>query len=50
MVGPAFHRSEACYAGGTGDLVRYYIDQSFTPTEPFNTITGWPGRLLEQRV
>jgi GNAT superfamily N-acetyltransferase len=39
-----------CYAGGTGDLVRYYINQGFTPTEPFNTITGWPGQLLEQRV
>lgn len=39
-----------CYAGGTGDLVRYYIDQGFTPTEPFTTITGWPGQLLEQRV
>ena len=31
-----------CYAGGTGDLVRYYTRHGFTPTESF-VIDGWPG-------
>lgn len=38
-----------CYAGGTGDLVRYYTGNGFTPTEPF-TVGEWPGQLFEQRV
>jgi len=38
-----------CYAGGTGELVRYYVRNGFTPTETF-TVGDWPGQLLEQRV
>jgi GNAT superfamily N-acetyltransferase len=37
-----------CYAGGTGDLVRYYVRNGFTPTETF-TLGDWPGQLFEQR-
>jgi GNAT superfamily N-acetyltransferase len=38
-----------CYAGGTGELVRYYTRNGFTPTEAF-TIDNWPGQYLEQRL
>jgi GNAT superfamily N-acetyltransferase len=38
-----------CYAGGTGDLVRYYERNGFTATERL-TVGDWPGQLLEQRV
>jgi GNAT superfamily N-acetyltransferase len=37
------------YAGGTGDLIRYYVRHGFTPTETF-TAGGWPGQLFERRV
>ena len=38
-----------CYAGGTGELIRYYVRNGFTPTETF-TVGDWPGQLLEQRL
>jgi GNAT superfamily N-acetyltransferase len=38
-----------CYAGGTGDLVRYYTRNGFTPTQTF-TLGDWPGQLFEQRL
>ncbi|MFD2471005.1 GNAT family N-acetyltransferase [Amycolatopsis silviterrae] len=38
-----------CWAGGDGDLPRYYQRQGFTPTEQF-TVDGWLGQVLEQRV
>jgi GNAT superfamily N-acetyltransferase len=38
-----------CFAGGTGELIRYYVRNGFTPTETF-TIGDWPGQLLEQRL
>jgi GNAT superfamily N-acetyltransferase len=38
-----------CYAGGTGELVRYYTRHGFTPTEAFTHDT-WPGQYLEQRL
>ncbi|WP_027928558.1 GNAT family N-acetyltransferase [Amycolatopsis benzoatilytica] len=38
-----------CWAGGDGDLPRYYQSQGFTPTEQF-TVDGWLGQVLEQRV
>jgi GNAT superfamily N-acetyltransferase len=38
-----------CYAGGTGDLVRYYTRQGFTPTGTF-TVGTWPGQVFEQRI
>jgi hypothetical protein len=37
-----------CYAGGTGDLVRYYERNGFVRTETF-TVKEWPGQVLEQR-
>lgn len=37
-----------CYAGGDGDLVRYYERQGFMRTKTF-TVGDWPGQLLEQR-
>lgn len=40
-----------CYAGGTGDLVRYYTRNGFTPTQTFTLRGGdWPGQLFEQRL
>ncbi|MEV4317904.1 GNAT family N-acetyltransferase [Actinocrispum sp. NPDC049592] len=39
-----------CYAGGTGDLVRYYERNGFTRTETFTVgPQNWPGQVLEQR-
>lgn len=38
-----------CYAGGTGDLVRYYESVGFTPTETFR-VGEWPGQVLTRRV
>jgi GNAT superfamily N-acetyltransferase len=38
-----------CWAGGDGDLVRYYRRAGFTPTGTFD-IDGWPGQILEQTV
>ncbi|WP_116203345.1 GNAT family N-acetyltransferase [Amycolatopsis circi] len=38
-----------CWAGGDGDLPRYYESQGFKPTEQF-TVDGWLGQVLEQRV
>jgi hypothetical protein len=38
-----------CYAGGDGELVRFYESAGFTRTEPFD-VHGWPGRLLERRA
>jgi GNAT superfamily N-acetyltransferase len=37
-----------CFAGGTGDLVRYYERNGFTRTSTF-TVGDWPGQVLEQR-
>lgn len=34
-----------CYAGGTGDLVRYYESCGFVRTEPFS-VGEWPGQIL----
>lgn len=38
-----------CYAGGTGDLVRWYESCGFTRTDPF-LVGEWPGQVLERRV
>jgi GNAT superfamily N-acetyltransferase len=38
-----------CWAGGDGDLVRYYQGQGFTPTVQFD-LNGWIGQVFEQRV
>jgi len=38
-----------CWAGGDGDLPRYYQRQGFAPTVQF-TVDGWLGQVLEQRV
>lgn len=38
-----------CWAGGQGQLVRYYESAGFTATEPFDR-DGWPGQLLVQRL
>ncbi|WP_116042443.1 GNAT family N-acetyltransferase [Amycolatopsis palatopharyngis] len=38
-----------CWAGGGGDLVRYYTGQGFTPTVQFD-YHGWIGQVFEQRV
>jgi len=34
-----------CYAGGSGDLVRFYESCGYTRIAPFN-VDGWPGMLL----
>jgi GNAT superfamily N-acetyltransferase len=40
-----------CYAGGTGDLVRYYTRNGFTPTQTVTLRGGtWRGQLFEQRL
>jgi GNAT superfamily N-acetyltransferase len=38
-----------CWAGGQGQLVRYYETAGFTATEPFDR-DGWPGQLLIERL
>ncbi len=38
-----------CWAGGDGDLVRYYEGQGFVPTVQFD-VRGWIGQVFEQRV
>jgi len=38
-----------CWAGGDGDLVRYYESQGFKSTVQFDVL-GWVGQVLEQRV
>lgn len=38
-----------CYAGGDGDLVRYYTRNGFAPSQAVD-VGGWPGQVLEQRL
>ena len=38
-----------CFAGGTGDLMRYYIRNGFTPTTTFS-VGDWQGQVFEQRL
>ena len=38
-----------CYAGGGGDLVRYYESQGFTRTDTFS-VGNWPGQVLQKRI
>jgi predicted N-acetyltransferase YhbS len=38
-----------CYAGGDGQLVRYYRRNGFEPVAEF-TVGDWPGQLLSQQV
>ncbi|GAA4545960.1 GNAT family N-acetyltransferase [Amycolatopsis samaneae] len=38
-----------CWAGGDGQLQRYYEGQGFKPTVRFN-VDGWIGQVFEQRV
>ena len=38
-----------CWAGGDGDLVRYYESQGFVRTSTFD-VRGWIGQVFEQRV
>ncbi len=38
-----------CWAGGDGELQRYYEGQGFKPTVRFN-VGEWVGQVLEQRV
>jgi GNAT superfamily N-acetyltransferase len=38
-----------CWAGGDGELQRYYESQGFKPAVRFD-VDGWPGQVLEQRV
>jgi GNAT superfamily N-acetyltransferase len=38
-----------CWAGGDGELPRYYEGQGFTPTVRFN-VDGWIGQVFEFRV
>ncbi|HIE5097209.1 GNAT family N-acetyltransferase [Stenotrophomonas maltophilia] len=43
------HLRVDCYAGGTGDLVRFYESCGYTRITPF-TVEGWPGMLLGRRL
>jgi len=38
-----------CWAGGDGELQRYYEGQGFTPTVRFN-VDSWIGQVFETRV
>ncbi|SDX72479.1 Acetyltransferase (GNAT) family protein [Amycolatopsis xylanica] len=38
-----------CWAGGDGDLVRYYEGQGFTPTFQFDH-QGWIGQVFDRRL
>ncbi|HEY8478568.1 MAG TPA: GNAT family N-acetyltransferase [Spirillospora sp.] len=38
-----------CYGGGDGRLVEYYRRHGFEPIAEFS-VSGWPGRLLAQRI
>jgi GNAT superfamily N-acetyltransferase len=38
-----------CYAGGDGQLVRFYESAGYTATDPFE-VQGWPGQVLELRL
>ncbi|MFF1877227.1 GNAT family N-acetyltransferase [Leifsonia sp. NPDC058230] len=38
-----------CYAGGSGDLVRFYESCGYTRAGVF-TVGEWPGQILERRV
>ena len=38
-----------CYAGGSGDLVRFYESCGYARTGAF-TVGEWPGQILERRV
>lgn len=38
-----------CWAGGDGELQRYYESQGFKPTVRFN-VDAWVGQVFEQRV
>jgi len=38
-----------CWAGGDGELQRYYEGQGFKPTVRFD-VDGWIGQVFEQRV
>lgn len=38
-----------CYAGGDGELVRYYERHGFTRTDTF-TVGTWPGQVLAKKV
>ncbi len=39
-----------CYAGGTGELVRYYERNGFVKSETFTALTYWPGQVLSRRI
>ncbi|GAA1449260.1 GNAT family N-acetyltransferase [Leifsonia poae] len=38
-----------CYAGGNGDLVRFYESCGYTRTDTF-TVGEWPGQVLARRL
>lgn len=38
-----------CYAGGDGQLVRFYESAGFTRSDTFE-VKGWPGQVLERRL
>lgn len=38
-----------CYAGGTGDLVRFYESCGYLATEQFQ-VGRWPGQILERSL
>jgi GNAT superfamily N-acetyltransferase len=39
-----------CYAGHTGELVKYYERNGFVRAETFTAIPNWPGQVLTQRL
>jgi GNAT superfamily N-acetyltransferase len=39
-----------CYAGHTGELVKYYERNGFVRAETFTAIPNWPGQVLSQRL
>jgi GNAT superfamily N-acetyltransferase len=38
-----------CYAGGSGDLIRFYESCGYTATTTF-TVGSWPGQVLERAL
>ena len=47
-AGVAYVRVD-CYAGGSGDLVRFYESCGYERLSTFN-IDGWPGQVLDRRL
>ncbi|SMD26643.1 GNAT family N-acetyltransferase [Kibdelosporangium aridum] len=39
-----------CFAGGEGDLIRYYERHGFVKSHTYKSIFDWPGQVLSRRI